>query len=111
MVLDNLKEGVLKLDLYEPELNPVYAATLAHYEVVADPARVRDPNRKGSVESAIGHTQATALKGDASRPSRRRTSIWSGGRPAGQPSASTAPNVARCRPCSRTNAPTCIGCR
>ncbi|WP_230683048.1 integrase catalytic domain-containing protein, partial [Variovorax paradoxus] len=28
---------------YEPALNPVYAATLAHYEVVADPARVRDP--------------------------------------------------------------------
>ncbi|MCB2030158.1 MAG: IS21 family transposase [Rhodoferax sp.] len=63
VVLDNLKEGVLKPDLYEPALNPVYAATLAHYEVVADPARVRDPNRKGTVESAIGHTQATALKG------------------------------------------------
>ena len=63
VVLDNLKEGVLKPDLYEPELNPVYAATLAHYEVVADPARVRDPNRKGTVENAIGHTQATALKG------------------------------------------------
>ena len=63
VVLDNLKEGVLKPDLYEPELNPVYAATLAHYEVVADPARVRDPNRKGTVEHAIGHTQSTALKG------------------------------------------------
>nr|WP_255719803.1 IS21 family transposase [Pelomonas sp. P8] len=63
VVLDNLKEGVIKPDLYEPELNTVYAATLAHYEVVADPARVRDPNRKGSVENAIGHTQGTALKG------------------------------------------------
>lgn len=63
VVLDNLKEGVLKSDLYEPELNPVYAATLKHYGVVADPARVRDPNRKGTVENAIGHTQATALKG------------------------------------------------
>lgn len=63
VVLDNLKEGVLKPDLYEPELNPVYAAALAHYGVVADPARVRDPNRKGTVEHAIGHTQATALKG------------------------------------------------
>ena len=41
----------------------VYAETLKHYGVVADPARVRDPNRKGSVENAIGHTQATALKG------------------------------------------------
>ena len=63
VVLDNLKEGVLKADLYEPELNTLYAATLAHYEVVADPARVRDPNRKGTVEHAIGHTQSTALKG------------------------------------------------
>ena len=63
VVLDNLKEGVIKPDLYEPELNPVYAATLKHYDVIADPARVRDPDRKGAVESAIGHTQATALKG------------------------------------------------
>ena len=63
VVLDNLKEGVIKPDLYEPELNALYAATLAHYGVVADPARVRDPNRKGTVENAIGHTQATALKG------------------------------------------------
>ena len=63
VVLDNLKEGVLKPDLYEPELNPVYSAMLGHYGVVADPARVRDPNRKGSVENAIGHTQGTALKG------------------------------------------------
>lgn len=63
VVLDNLKEGVLKPDLYEPELNVVYAAMLNHYSVVADPARVRDPNRKGTVEHAIGHTQATALKG------------------------------------------------
>ena len=54
---------MIKPDLYEPQLNPVYAATLAHYGVVADPARVGDPNRKGSVENAIGHTQATALKG------------------------------------------------
>jgi transposase len=44
-------------------LNPVYAAMLAHYGVVADPCRVGDPNRKGTVESAIQHTQATALKG------------------------------------------------
>ncbi|HEY5581985.1 MAG TPA: IS21 family transposase [Rhodoferax sp.] len=63
VVLDNLKEGVIKPDLYEPQLNAVYAATLKHYGVVGDPARVRDPNRKGTVEHAIGHTQATALKG------------------------------------------------
>ena len=63
VVLDNLKEGVIRPDLYAPELNAVYAAMLAHYAVVADPCRVADPNRKGSVESAIQHTQTTALKG------------------------------------------------
>jgi len=63
VVLDNLKEGVLKPDLYEPELNPIYSAMLAHYAVVADPARVADPNRKGCVENAIQHTQGTALTG------------------------------------------------
>lgn len=63
VVLDNLREGVIRPDLYEPGLNAVYAALLAHYGVVADVCRVRDPNRKGTVESAIQHTQATALKG------------------------------------------------
>jgi len=63
VVLDNLKEGVIRPDLYAPALNPVYAAMLAHHGAVADPCRVRDPNRKGTVESAIQHTQSTALKG------------------------------------------------
>jgi transposase len=63
VVLDNLKQGVSRADLYEPELNPVYTALLAHYSAVADTCRVRDPNRKGTVESAIRHTQDTALKG------------------------------------------------
>lgn len=62
VVLDNLKEGVIKPDLYEPRLNPVYAAMLSHYGVVGDPCRVRDPNRKGTVENAIQHTQGE-LKG------------------------------------------------
>jgi len=36
---------------------------LAHYGAVADVCRVGDPNRKGTVENAIQHTQNTALKG------------------------------------------------
>jgi transposase len=63
VVLDNLKEGVITPDLYEPQINRVYGAMLAHYGVLADPARIRDPNRKGSVENAIQHTQDTALRG------------------------------------------------
>ncbi|HVH81554.1 MAG TPA: IS21 family transposase, partial [Stellaceae bacterium] len=63
IVLDNLKQGVITPDLYEPELNPVYAAMLAHYGCVADVCRIVDPDRKGTVENAIKHTQTTALKG------------------------------------------------
>ena len=62
IVLDNLKQGVIKPDLYEPQLNPVYTGLLKHYGVVADPARVRDPDRKGTVESAVKHTQDTDLR-------------------------------------------------
>lgn len=63
VVLDNLREGVLKPDWYDPTLNPLYRDVLAHYGVVALPCRVGDPDRKGKVESGIGHTQKTPLKG------------------------------------------------
>ncbi|HET6338252.1 MAG TPA: IS21 family transposase, partial [Polyangiales bacterium] len=49
-------------DVYDPLLNPLYRDVLAHYGVVALPCRVRDPDRKGKVESGIAHTQK-ALRG------------------------------------------------
>lgn len=61
--LDNLKEGVLKPDVYDPQLNPLYAKLLAHYGVVPLPCRPYAPDLKGKVESAVGYTQKTALKG------------------------------------------------
>ena len=63
VVLDNLKEGVLTPDIYDPVLNPLYRDVLAHYGVVALPCRVRDPDRKGKVEAAVGHAQKTPLRG------------------------------------------------
>jgi transposase len=63
VVLDNLKEGVLTPDVYDPALNPLYRDVLAHYGVVALPCRVGDPDRKGKVEAGIGHTQKTPLRG------------------------------------------------
>jgi transposase len=63
VVLDNLREGVLKPDIYDPTINPVYADMLRHYGVVAMPCRVADPDRKGKVESGVGHAQKTPLKG------------------------------------------------
>jgi len=62
-VPDNLKEGVLTPDVYDPVLNPLYRDVLAHYGVVALPCRVGDPDRKGKVESGVGHAQKTPLQG------------------------------------------------
>ncbi len=63
VVLDNLREGVLVPDIYDPTLNPLYRDVLAHYGAVAMPCRIRDPDRKGKVESGVGHAQKTPLKG------------------------------------------------
>jgi len=63
VVLDNLREGVLAPDVYDPTVNPLYRDMLAHYGAVALPCRVRDPDRKGKVESGVGHAKRTALAG------------------------------------------------
>src|SRR5207249_10905471 len=63
IVLDNLKEGVLTPDVYDPALNPLYRDVLAHYGVTALPCRVRHPDRKGKAEATVGHTQRTPLRG------------------------------------------------
>ena len=57
IVLDNLKEGVKDVDYCDPTINLEYAQVLRHYDVVAVPARVRDPDRKGKVESSINYAQ------------------------------------------------------
>lgn len=63
VVLDNLREGVLAPDIYDPTVNPLYRDMLQHYKVVALPCRVRDPDRKGKVERGVGHAKNTPLKG------------------------------------------------
>ena len=59
IVLDNLKEGVITPDLFDPTLNPLYRDFLAHHGAVAVPCRVRDPDRKGKVERGVGHAKGT----------------------------------------------------
>jgi transposase len=63
VVLDNLKEGVLVPDIYDPALNPLYRDVLTHYGCVALPCRIQDPDRKGKVERSVGHAKNTPLKG------------------------------------------------
>ena len=40
VVLDNLREGVLAPDVYDPTLNPLYRDMLRHYGAVPLPCRV-----------------------------------------------------------------------
>jgi transposase len=44
VVLDNLKEGVIKPDIYEPGLNPLYRDVLAHYGDVISRRLEGEPN-------------------------------------------------------------------
>lgn len=61
--LDNLKAGVLVVHLYEPELNPVYAAFARHAGFVPLPCLPGRPEHKGKTESGVGYTKNNALKG------------------------------------------------
>ena len=63
IVLDNLREGVLSPDIYDPTLNPLYRDVLKHYGTVPLPCRAGDPDRKGKVERGVGHAKNTPLKG------------------------------------------------
>ncbi|NDD14745.1 MAG: IS21 family transposase, partial [Betaproteobacteria bacterium] len=53
-VPDNLKSGVSKAHLYDPELNPGYSEMGRHYHTAIVPARVRRPKDKALVENAVG---------------------------------------------------------
>jgi transposase len=46
IVLDNLRAGVIKPDIYDPKLNRAYSELGAHYGSLLDPARVGHPKDK-----------------------------------------------------------------
>jgi transposase len=53
LVIDNLKSGVLKPDLYDPTFNRSYREMAEHYGCFIDPARVSKPKDKGKVERDV----------------------------------------------------------
>ena len=63
MVLDNLKAGVTKVDLYDPTLNRAYGELERHYGFVADPAKARAPKHKGKVERNMPVVRQQLLAG------------------------------------------------
>jgi hypothetical protein len=53
LVPDCLKQGVLKCHLYDPDLNPSYAALGTHYSSAIVPARVAHPKDKAIAEGLV----------------------------------------------------------
>ena len=53
LLLDNLKNGVIKPSLYDPQLNRTYQEMAEHYGCFIDPCRVRHPKDKGKVERDV----------------------------------------------------------
>lgn len=61
-VLDNLKSGVLKPDIYDPLFNRTFREMAEHYGIFLDPARVRKPRDKGKVERDVQTVREAARK-------------------------------------------------
>jgi hypothetical protein len=57
MVVDNLKSGVHRADLYDPDVNPTYCDFANHMGFAVLPARPAKARDKASGESAIGVIQ------------------------------------------------------
>ena len=53
VVPDNLKSGVVKACLYDPEINRTYAGMAAHYDTAIVPTRPRKPRDKAKVEVGV----------------------------------------------------------
>jgi len=63
VVLDNLKAGVVKADIYDPTLNRAYAELERHYGFVADPAKAGKARHKGKVERGVPVVRKHLLAG------------------------------------------------
>ena len=93
IVIDNLKSGVLRPDLYDPALNRAFAEMAEHYHTFIDPGRVASPRDKGKVERDVQTVREFFRKTIALYPSitiielNRLTRRWLldeyGGRPHG----------------------------
>ena len=98
LVIDNLKTGVDKPDLYDPKLNRAYGELAAHYRALVDPARAGKPKDKPRVErpmpyvrdsfwrgrefTSIIHMQAEAVRWSSQVAGLRKSRALDGGQPA-----------------------------
>jgi transposase len=97
LVIDNLRTGVDKPDLYDPKLNRTYGELAVHYGTLVDPARAGKPKDKPRVErpmqyvrdsfwrgrefTSIIHMQAEAVRWSAQVAGLRNSRALDGGQP------------------------------
>ncbi len=63
VMLDNLKAGVLKADIYDPVFNRSYGELERHYGFVCDPNKVKTAQHKGKVERSVKLVRQQLLAG------------------------------------------------
>src|SRR6202035_1856511 len=63
VVLDNLRAGVIKPDIYDPKINRAYAELAGHYRVLIDPARVAHPKDKPRIEAVQKYIRSSFFAG------------------------------------------------
>jgi transposase len=63
LVPDNLRNGVLKPDLYDPKFNRTYAELAVHYGTLIDPARAGRPTDKPRVENPMPYVRDSFWRG------------------------------------------------
>lgn len=61
--LDNLKAGVARACLYDPDVSEIYAAFAKHWGFIPLPCRPRHPQEQGVVERSGRYLKDNALKG------------------------------------------------
>ena len=63
VLLDNLKGGVVKPDIYDPKLNQGYERLAAHYAFLIDPCRAARPTDKPRVERQVRYVRDSFWRG------------------------------------------------
>lgn len=63
IVLDNLRNGVTKTDIYDPKFNRAYAELGAYYQLILDPARAFHPKDKPRIEALQKYIRSSFFAG------------------------------------------------
>lgn len=63
LVCDNLKTGVTRPDLYDPQINLAYGELAAYYGTLIDPARARKPKDKPRIERPMPYIRDSFFAG------------------------------------------------